>query len=155
DFFGGNDNANAVLIQPDGKIVAAGWGLDPSLRAGLGFGVVRYNSDGSLDPTFGSGGKVVTTAAGTPSQGLAAALQADQKIVVAGLTEDLANCAVSFGLARYNSNGSVDVTFGTGGYVTTSFGTVDDEAFAVAIQADQKIVAAGYATTDTGAPIFA
>ena len=62
DFFGSNDNANALLIQPDGKIVAVGWGLDPSNASGLGFGLARYNTDGSLDPTFGSGGKVAWTA---------------------------------------------------------------------------------------------
>jgi uncharacterized delta-60 repeat protein len=147
DFFGSADFGDAVLIQADGKIVAAGLALDPDVSVtGVEFGLVRYNADGSLDSTFGIGGKVATPVPGAFGQIYAIALQADNRIVAAGLAQDATTLATSFALARYNTDGSLDTAFGTGGIETTSFLGTDDEAFGVAIQADQKIVVAGYAT---------
>jgi uncharacterized delta-60 repeat protein len=190
--FGGDDVANAVALQSDGKIVAAGrtlvggvssfalgrYNSDGSLDTTFGTGgkvttdslgdafalsirsdgkivvaggrtqspstfvLARYNSDGSLDTTFGSGGKVVRT----DFSGLfvALVLQPDGKIVVAaGKTGD-------FVLVRYDGDGSLDTTFGSGGTLTTDFSGRDDEAYALAIQSDGKIVAAGRTTTTSG-----
>src|SRR5207249_5339824 len=100
---------------------------------------------GDLDPTFGIGGKV-TTGIGTDDYGYAVAIQADGKLVVAGETNNGIN--YDFALVRYNTNGTLDATFGTGGKVTTAVGTSDDAAYAVAVQADGKLVAAG--ETDDG-----
>lgn len=142
----------AVQIQPDGKIVAAGWGY-------ADFAVARYNTNGSLDSTFGSGGEVVTTF----TQQLAAfanglAIQPDGKIVVVGYT--LVNSKNSsytdFAVARYNSNGTLDTTFGPNdnGLVTTEI-LGSDQADAVVIQPDGKILVAGSAAkvgSSTGSP---
>ena len=126
--FAGFAMAWAVAIQPDGRIVAAG-GENQSYLA-------RYNSDGSLDLTFGVGGKVT----GAPPSGwfTAVAIQADGRIVAAGRGDTSDDFVVS----RYNTDGSPDVTFGTGGTVVTDFGGVD-HLWGLAIQADGKIVAVG------------
>ena len=118
----------AVAIQPDGRIVAAG-GFDQSYLA-------RYNSDGSLDLTFGVGGRVT----GAPPSGwfTAVAIQADGRIVAAG-RGDMSD---DFLVWRYNTDGSPDVAFGTGGMVLTDFGGVD-HVWGLAIQGDGKIVAVG------------
>ena len=144
--FAGKDYANAVTVQGDGKIVAAGIAGPsscPSLPCGSGnlFALARYNTDGRLDPTFGTAGQVTTSFGGTDDQALSIALQGDGKIVAAGFTWN--GSTTRFALARYDADGSVDATFGTGGEVTTTFGGTNDEVLAVALQGDGKIVAAG------------
>jgi uncharacterized delta-60 repeat protein len=124
------DYANAVAVQPDGKIIAAGYGS----RSGDGSGaaaLVRYNPDGSLDASFGAGGKVFTDQV-PPIYEIA--VQPDGKIVAAG---------VGFTITRFNPTGALDTSFGTGGIVTTNFGNEGEYAYSVAVQADGKIVAAG------------
>jgi uncharacterized delta-60 repeat protein len=103
--------ARAVLIQPDGKVLAAGD------SGGYAFAVVRYNANGSLDTTFGSRGEATTTITANGYDEIwAMGLQADGKIVVAGGTTP-PNSAGSRQLAvlRYNANGTLDTSFGTGG----------------------------------------
>ena len=135
------DQINDIAIQPDGKIVAAGHTgiLHDTIQEPLNVMVARYNVDGSLDVTFGGGG-IVTTPIGTYAKALAVAIQADGKIVVGGRSGTLFQS--DFTLVRYNPNGLLDTSFGTGGIVITSFGgfaQVED----VAIQADGKIVVTG------------
>jgi uncharacterized delta-60 repeat protein len=130
---GGNDYATSLAIQADGKIVAAGRAVKPDNTTD--FSLARYNSNGSLDNTFDGDGKL-TTDFGSFDIAFALAIQADGKIVVAGTDGG------NFGLARYNSNGSLDNTFDGDGKLTTDFGFV---AYALAIQTDGKIVAAGQA----------
>src|SRR5439155_847242 len=105
------------------------------------FAPARYNPDGSVDTTFGTGATVTTFAADSNADysGTAILLQGDGKIVTAGWVE------FTFALARYNPDGSLDATFGTGGTVTTSFGAYPLSAYAnaIALQGDGKIVAAG------------
>jgi uncharacterized delta-60 repeat protein len=137
--------ARAVAVQSDGKIVVDGW-----VGAGLEnqFLVMRYNSNGSLDTGFGNGG-IVTTKLWDGNNHDARlgslALQSDGKIVVAGMGGDY------FGLARYNTDGSLDTSFGPNhnGTIQTQVGTWDSAAYAVAIESDGKIVAAGQASTDS------
>jgi uncharacterized delta-60 repeat protein len=136
-----------VVIQPDGKIIAAGVAFDPITRGD--FGLVRYNKNGSLDTTFGIGGNVTTDFLNIPSFGSvdaanAVALQADGKIVVAGLA---GIGSFSFGLARYEADGSLDSGFGSGGRVITRFSKFDASANDVAIQPDGKIIAVGSTNT--------
>ncbi len=134
DFFGSFDIANALAVQSDSKIVAAG---ATALPNGDGdFALARYNSEGSLDPMFGSGGKVNTglSASGATIQDIV--IQPGGKILVAG------GAGPNFGLARYNNDGSLDLTFGSGGRVTTSFSD-PSVAISIALQSDGKIVAAG------------
>jgi uncharacterized delta-60 repeat protein len=144
DFGGGEDNARGIAIQPDGKLVTAGSAED---RSGPGwandFALARYNSDGSLDTSFGNGGKVTTAFFGDSDDASDVALQDDGKIVVAGSTFNNVDSSWDVALARYNSDGSLDTSFGNGGKVVTDYSGGDDEARAVAIQQDGKIVAAG------------
>ncbi|PYS98597.1 MAG: hypothetical protein DMF63_15490 [Acidobacteria bacterium] len=131
------DIATAVAIQPDERIVAAGYSSDGSSPD---FALVRYNENGSLDPTFDGDGKVTTPVGMYNDIATAVALQPDGKIVVAGYIID---SVVSFALVRYHPNGSLDNTFDSDGKVTTSIGTSNDSAYAVALQPNGKIVAAG------------
>src|SRR5205085_6464330 len=80
----------------------------------------------------------------TNDEARAVAIQTDGKIVAVGYTENSGTLDWDFALARYNTNGSLDASFGTGGKTTTAIGASDDFADAVAIQADGFIVAAGY-----------
>ncbi|MFJ3310849.1 calcium-binding protein [Streptomyces sp. NPDC086549] len=139
--FGGSQYAVAVAVQADGKIIAAGDTYVVSDDS-HDFALARYNTDGSLDTSFGTGGKVTTDFGDSGASGVA--LQADGKIIAAGYSVGI---NYDFALARYNTDGSLDSTFGTGGKVTTDFGGAYDEAFAVALQADGKIIAVGASGT--------
>lgn len=141
---GQGGGAYSTVIQPDGYIVAAGYANN---GANNDFAVARYNPDGSLDPTFGTGGVAITDVAGGDDQANAAAIQSDGKIVLAGNANTGLNS--DFAVVRYNADGSLDTTFGTGGKVTTAVGTGSDAAFAVAIQPDGRIVAAGRNTNNS------
>lgn len=140
--FGPRDEAHGVAVQADGKIVAAGATYDLVLRT-EDFALARYTPDGSLDPGFGSGGKVRTDFGGLDF-GYALAIQADGKTIVAGgrFTSD---DRLDFALARYNPDGSLDSSFGAGGKVVTDVQNLQraDYATGLAIQADGKIVAVG------------
>jgi uncharacterized delta-60 repeat protein len=140
---------SSVVIQPDGKIVVAG-GAFPLFTFLGNFELVRYNSNGSLDTSFGNGG-IVTTTFPEGSYAFDVALQADGKIVAAGTVFVDFNPGdqsdTDFALARYNSDGTPDATFGSGGQVSTDFVGMEDDAFSVLIQPDGKIVAVGSANS--------
>ncbi|MEK6698253.1 MAG: S8 family serine peptidase [Nitrospirota bacterium] len=149
DYFGYGDEATAVAIQPDGKIVAGGYSATALGRA---FALARYNPDGSPDASFGAGGKVATVI-NCEENRIAMTIQTDGKIVMAGSA--LRSVAGSFfpdsdvALARYNPDGSPDASFGAGGTVITDFGLAD-QAYAVVIQSDGKLVIGGnMVTSDT------
>jgi len=159
--------SDVVAVQADGKIVAAvAWSgpLDQD------FGLVRYNPDGTLDGSFGNAGQVTTDLSWDfPPAGCqdyrgpgvtvdtprALAVQPDGKIVVAGKSTCNDTGESAFALVRYNPDGSLDATFGTGGKVITHFGTRHvASAEAIALQADGKLVVAGYSRTRTPGPPF-
>ena len=149
--FGVSAQAYSVAVQPDGKIVVAG---EANIDGNFDFELVRYNTDGTLDNSFGAGGKV-STDFGLFEQGYSyalaysLALQPDGKIVLAGeATFGTFNAQADFALARYNSDGTLDASFGIGGKVTTNVGGGRDAAFSVAIQPDGNIVAGGFARFD-------
>src|SRR5213593_408962 len=142
--------ASALVLQSDGKLVAAGNAWKDSVDAD--FAVVRYNTNGSLDATFGAGGKVTTSIGSDEDDAYALALQPDGKLVAAGVT--LNGFRWDFALVRYNANGSLDTTFGTGGTVITSMGTDGTGASALVLQPDGKLVAAGTTTNDGSAYDF-
>ncbi|HEY0376771.1 MAG TPA: hypothetical protein VGC87_07430 [Pyrinomonadaceae bacterium] len=130
----GTDAIRCIAVQPDGKIIAIGGTKPPSADDDLA--MARYNAGGALDATFGTGGKVISTAL---KNAYGVALQADGKfIVVGGL--------YNFAVARFNPNGTPDTTFGTGGFVNTVISAYTNQARAVAIQPDGNIVVAGRAT---------
>ena len=160
-FTASGDAGFGVAIQADGKIVATGVAGRESGHSR--FALARYNSDGKLDATFGVNGKVMTAfslkvdaaAGGRIFAGAAAsgvAIQADGKIVVAGSNRRGTTSPwfgdSGFALARYNSDGTLDTSFGVDGKVETDFTAVHDKATGVAIQADGSIVAAGIANED-------
>jgi uncharacterized delta-60 repeat protein len=136
------DPAFGVAIQADGRIVAAG---EASIGYPSGeFALVRYMTDGSLDPTFGGDGKVTTAFTQLEDGASLPAIQADGKIVAAGVAA-FESSNPRFALARYDTDGSLDTTFSTNGKVTTNFTPNADYADGLAIQANGRIVAAGVA----------
>src|SRR5215475_2223394 len=116
NFFGSTDGASAIAVQTDGKIILAGVSFNPNTTDD--FALARYNPDGSLDTSFGTGGKVNTDFFGLGDEALAVAIQPDRKIIAAGRVTSLITFA-DFGIVRYNADGSLDTSFGVGGKVTT------------------------------------
>lgn len=137
------DEANAVVVLSDGRIVVGGGAADGVWNgSNADFVLARYQADGALDPSFGTGGKVRTKVAGYSDNILGMALQADGKIVAAGISYDLANTRIL--LARYDAGGALDPAFGSGGLVVTLLpGAVSCFAREVVIQPDQKILICG------------
>lgn len=141
---GGSDAfARAVVAQPDGKLVVAG--ASAAASGHHVFTLARYTSTGVLDSTFDGDG-MLTTAIGSAQNGAVALIQqTDGRLVAAGHAESLADQA--FALARYNANGSLDLTFDGDGTVTTDVANSSDEVTALVQQPDGKLVAAGTAGT--------
>ncbi len=141
-----DDSIKAVHVQPDGKIVATGYGV-ALFNTDFDFAVVRYNADGSLDNSFGGGGTVLTGfSTGEDEFALAAVLQPDGKIVAGGYARTPGGVSSNFALVRYNQDGSLDTNFGTEGRALADFFNRADRIQALALQPNGKIVAAGYAT---------
>jgi len=142
---GGDDQAQAVIQQTDGKLVVAGLSYDSSSFTDSTITIVRYLDDGTLDPGFGGGTGKVTTAVTPDFDGAFALIQqADLKLVVAGYGGgDLA-------LVRYELDGSLDMTLNGTGVVTTTVGAMNlTSAKALLQQAgDDKLVVAGVADGD-------
>jgi len=139
------DRAQSAALQPDGKIVAAGFAI--SQNGGVeNFAVARYTSNGILDSTFSSDGKQQITFGNCCQSANEVLLQNDGKIITVGYanTEDSDS---DFLLARLNPNGSLDQTFGVAGKVRTSFGDLNGGANGAALQPDGKIVAVGFQAT--------
>jgi uncharacterized delta-60 repeat protein len=141
DFSGSNDEAQAVVLQPDGKIIPVGHTFNVATLQ-FEFALARYLPDGTLDTTFGGDGRVTTDfgEAEPVAVANAAALQPDGKIIAAGRSGPHGGGS-NFALARYQSDGTLDTTFGGDGRVTTV--EAPGEIFSVAVQPDGKIVAAG------------
>lgn len=135
---GAGASIRALAVQSNGQIVAGG-------IADSNFALARYNTDGSLDTTFGTNG-TVETSMGSSSQINGLAIQSNGMIVAAGVADQ------AFAVARYNTNGLLDTTFNSAGSlpgtITTAIG-VSSEAFAVTLQSNGQIVVAG--TSDNSA----
>ncbi len=125
--------ASAAVLQPDGAIVISG-------AIGSDLALLRYRANGTLDPTFGANGVVSTPITGG-ARAHAVVLTPDLDIVVAGMSNAQVNA--QFVVARYRPNGSPDTSFSDDGVAVTDVDGRGDAAFAVALQADGKIVAAG------------
>ena len=123
-----------LAVQPDGKIVTAGDYDRGESGNWYDFGLLRYNPDGTPDPTFGSQGMVTTDVSGGSERAYAVALQEDGKIVAAGYSQ----------VVRYNTDGTLDSTFGGAGVATTTVGFIYD----LAIQPDGRILVAGEHSED-------
>ena len=143
DFFGYRDEATALAVQADGKLVVVGSAYKDNYYL---CALARYNADGSLDMSFDTDGKVVLDIADTDGgEGGCNALVAQQEgiLLVAGWTKGSESQTLDFVLVRLNSDGSVDHTFGIDGRVVTDFSGNDDTVYALALQSDGKIIAVG------------
>ncbi len=130
----GEDNAISMVVQSDGKILVGG-------SAANDYIVARFNADGSIDTSFGTSGRITTDFTSNSDVGRSIAIQNDGKIIIAG---QASNGNLDFGIVRYNTNGTLDTTFGTGGRATVDFGSSSDQAYAVAVQSDGRIVITGF-----------
>lgn len=147
--FGASFTPKGLALQPDGKTIIVG-------ESNQDFAIARLTSSGALDTTFGTGGKVTTDFGGNWSSPTAVVVQTDGKIVVAGQTVTASNPepfhAPDIAIARFNSNGQLDTSFGTSGKRVTNLGRCESVE-SVAIQADGKLVVAGtqlYEAFDSG-----
>jgi uncharacterized delta-60 repeat protein len=145
------DDATSVALQADGKIVLAGFTDGATYQD---FILLRYETDGTLDGSFGNGG-VVMTDFGAIDNANGLVIQKNQMIVAAGYTNGGSDTAADFALARYNTDGSLDASFGDSGKVTTDFTFSADVVNALTLQADGKIVAAGVTSGGQLGPAFA
>jgi uncharacterized delta-60 repeat protein len=141
DFAAVDDVAEAVAIQRDGKIVVAGY----TGNTNVDFALARFNADGTLDTSFGILGRAIADYSGAGDYAYAVALQSDGRIVVAGRSDSAGATKTDFALARYDTDGTLDTSFGTSGKLTTDFASSADSAQALAVQGDGKIVAVGWA----------
>lgn len=150
------DTIQDLVLQPDGKIVAAGSAGGSGTSQDTDFCVARFNPDGSLDTTFGGGdGHTEVDFFGLPDMGVAVARQPDGKLVVGGTVSTTAG-EDDFGLARLSAEGDLDATFGGDGRVTVDFpdpvpGNSHDWLADLVLDTSGRIVAAGTASSGLGA----
>lgn len=140
----GTDMGYDIAIQNDQKIVVVG----TSDGDGRDFSIVRYNTNGTLDSSFGTDGKIITPV--VPSYNdiaFAIVIQNDGKIVVAGESSD--GSVYDISIIRYNINGTLDTSFGIGGKVTYDLNNTNDKVRSLALQSDGKIIVTGYAFANT------
>ena len=144
-----SDEARAVAIQADGKIVVAGnavVGRTSNNQFNFDFALARFNADGSPDLSFGNGGKVTTDFNGQTDRAFAVAIQGDGKIVVAGSATPASGISTDFAVARYDSTGAPDGSFGSGGKLTTDIGGATDIAQNIVVQPNGAILVSGVLT---------
>jgi uncharacterized delta-60 repeat protein len=153
--------ANGVIdlsLDTDGKVAIAGRSVGDALALQAGklliagstrvngnrvFALMRLNTDGSVDNTFGTQGLTTTAFSTGGDFGRAIALQADGKILVSGQSSNQSN--PNFAVARYSANGAPDLTFDDDGRFSVDFFGAGDSAESVAVQADGRIVLSGFA----------
>ncbi len=152
DFVGAWDEALSVAMQPDGKIVLAGLAGRPNGNSD--FGLARLNANGSRDTSFGWNGLVMTDYFGLKDQALGVAVLPDGKIVAGGYATR-SSTGSDLALARYNSNGSLDATFGIGGLSIADYWGKTDALYKLQIAPDGKVVGTGIATRADGTTDFA
>lgn len=143
---GTSDSIDDIILLPNGKIVAGGYA---TISGNAVFTVARYNADGSLDTSFATNG-FNTVTPGTYDGIGPIAIQSDGKILAGGYAQ--LGAIYAFALARYNSNGSLDTSFATNGFNTTTPGT-SDSIDSIVLQPDGKIVA-GCIATISGKAVF-
>ena len=143
DFFNSYDEIEDLVLQPDGNIVAAGHAVNISGTNGVA--LARYDTNGNLDPTFGSGGLVTTSRVDwLGARGKDATRQPDGKIIVVGTLTNFSE-STDLLLLRYENDGTLDSSFGTGGFISLTLGLGSSMGEAVGLQSDGKILVAGSA----------
>ena len=139
---GGIDQAFASVLQGDGKLIVVGRAFD---AASGDFAVVRYNPDGSLDPTFGSAGTLTLDFNGALDEARGVLVQPGGGIVVVGSAFNPSTNRPEFALARFDSSGNLDASFGSAGKLSLSLTGNIDSAYAVAMQPNGSLLVAGEA----------
>jgi uncharacterized delta-60 repeat protein len=136
--------ANALALQPDGRILVAGM-ISDLATASLQLAVARYNADGSVDDGFGAAGIAATPVGAAGAAASTLALEPDGRILVAGTTFAQGTSSDAFALARFTPTGKPDVTFGSDGVVSTQVGASGAAVQSLALQPDGQILLAGTA----------
>ncbi|MCP4370731.1 MAG: hypothetical protein GY797_21850, partial [Deltaproteobacteria bacterium] len=149
---GSYSGSTAAVLQADDKVIVAGYASTNG--SSRDFALARYNSNGSLDTTFGSTGIITTRISSNNDEIAAITMQPNNKIVVVG-GSNLGLTTGNFAIARYNPDGSLDTTFGNNGIITTTITDKKDKATGVKIQTDGKIVVGGYENEVRGSGNFA
>jgi uncharacterized delta-60 repeat protein len=135
------DEGYSLAIQPDGKILLGGYCYNLYGSRNYDFCIARFNSNGTLDTTFGTCGKVIQSISSSYDKGYSLAIQPDGKILLGGYCRGVSN--IDFCIARFNSNGTLDNSFGTNGKVIQSIGSANDSGRSLTIQSDGKILLGG------------
>jgi len=138
------DHSYSINLQADGKILVGGSSTDTVTSiAGRSFGLLRYNTNGTLDTTFDGDGKVISKISNQADQALGMAVQSNGKIILVGHSADgVSNFKIA--LACYQTNGNLDSSFGTNGVTFTNIASEHEYGESVAIQKDGKIVITGF-----------
>jgi uncharacterized delta-60 repeat protein len=136
-----SDNANDMVLQPDGKIIVGGYITSIIKGSAL---LVRYNTNGSLDSSFGNNGFTIHTV-GYASDAKSIQLQSDGKIITAGGYNESLKSSGHFTVSRFTKNGTIDSSFGDNGNTVTVMES-SDNAYGLILQNDNKIVLAGSAS---------
>lgn len=145
---GKDDGGYAINIQSDGKIIVNGASENPQGYDNIA--LVRYNTDGSIDSSFGTNGTTFTNYADDDAS-FTSLIQKDGKIIIAGYSTNMTTFKRDFILVRYNNDGLLDNTFGTNGICTTDLNNnSSDFGFSLAFQSDNKILLAGYTEKSGG-----
>ncbi len=143
DFGGSFEVPNTVRVDSDGKLVVSGHASNGSTNDFL---LVRYNSDGSLDSSFGTGGRTLTDFGNTNDINASLTIDGNGKLLLGGRATDAATGNDDFALARYNSDGSLDSSFGSSGTVRTDLGGAEYGGGVVEV-AGGKLIQAGTSVT--------
>ncbi len=139
----GDDESHAILVQPDGKIIVSGYG---TVNSSIEFAAVRYLTNGTLDTSFGSLGRLASSLPGqTAAEGNCMVLQTNSRIVIGGVFANTSD--IEFAAARYLTNGSFDTSFNGTGSAVFQVGLASDFAYGAALQPDGKILLAGSSQT--------
>lgn len=141
-----NDVAFSIKVQEDSKIIACGWTY---IFGSWDFALVRLNPDGSLDNTFGSNGIVTTDYNHLYNTSHSVAIQSDGKYVAAGYTEKPGSSDTDILIIRYNTDGSIDTTFGNNGLTLIDYNNADDFAWVIKVDQYDNLVIGGNVTIDS------
>ncbi|MCC6280245.1 MAG: T9SS type A sorting domain-containing protein [Saprospiraceae bacterium] len=142
-----DDQVTGMALQSDGKIVLGGYARDMPGVASTDFAVMRLTTDGNLDPTYSEDGSNIVSVGSGNDAAYTMVMQPDGKVVLAGYISNNTGGA-DFAMARFTTNGNLDNTFsGDGKVVVPIVSNNTDAIYAVALQPDGKIVAAGIART--------
>jgi uncharacterized delta-60 repeat protein len=149
---GDDDEAFGVAIDSQDRIVVAGRSDQSSTGINLDFAIARYTTSGALDTSFSGDGKRVQNFSTSTDQGFAVAIDSQDRVVAAGSSYQGAGTGTDFAIARFLTSGSLDASFSGDGKRVQSFNNTnfDDEAYAVAVDSQDRVVAAGYSSQTGG-----